>query len=169
MFPWLLAVAMASGPTFLPTDAALKAPERHVAAGGMAFTWSIVGEHLVGRLEAPTTGWVAVGFNDEPALAGSRLVMSAVVDGALVIEEHVAQPPGHPTREALGGRSGLVTAAGQERDGRTTVDLILHLDPGDGLTPALARGQAIHLTLAWSHEDDFGHHSAMRTAVDVRL
>ena len=124
---------------------------------------------LHAEVRAPTGGWVAVGLNDRAELAGSLLVMAAVRDGELVVEEHIAQPPDHPRRQDLGGTPGLVSSEGHESEGATTVRFSLKLDTGDSVAPKLRAGDRIGLTLAWSRDDDFGHHSARRELVPVEL
>lgn len=137
--------------------------DRAVEAEGMRFAWTVDGDTLHGEVEAPGAGWVAVGFNDQPTLAGTRLVMGALGPDGPVVEEHLADPPRHHPRRA-------VPRATVERDpGGTCLRFSIPLDPGTADEVRLAEGQAVHLTLAWSHSDDLQHHSAMRTATRVRL
>ncbi len=57
---------------------------------------------------------------------------------------------------------------GEERDGRTTSRFALPLESG-GFGPTLRPGERVHVVLAYSRDDDFGHHSARRTAVNLDL
>jgi hypothetical protein len=135
-----------------------------VQGASVTFRWTVQGELLHAEMSAPTTGWVCVGLSAKPGLSGSLLVMGAVRNGQVLVEEHVARPPAHPRRLDLEGRPGLVAFEGEEREGHTTVRFTLRLADDDVVK--LPRDQA-WLTLAHSHEDDFAHHSAQRTEVSV--
>jgi hypothetical protein len=116
---------------------------------------------LVVEATSPGQGWVAVGFHDAPDLAGSRLMMAARQHGTWVVEEHVPSPPMHPKRTW-----GAVATAGPcSRDETgTSVTFRVPLNPKDPALATLRPGEPIWLVTAWSHDDDFGHHSAQRTA-----
>jgi hypothetical protein len=143
--------------------------ERLVTAAGMKLRGSVVDGVLHAEVTAPTHGWVAVGVNTRPTLDGSVLVMAAVRQGVLVVEEHVAQPPNHPSRRSRGGVDGLLPGSvGAETTApTTTVRFALRLDTGDSFSLRPAPDAPLHITLAWSRDDDFGHHSAMRELVAV--
>lgn len=130
----------------------------------VTFRWTVEGDEVRAEMSAPTRGWVCAGISGVPGLDRSLLVMGAVIDGTARAEEHVAMPPRHPRRADLGGRIGLLAFDGEEDDGRTTIRFTLRL-VDDGLV--VLPGQTAYLTLAWSHEDDFQHHSARRTEVAV--
>lgn len=144
--------------------------DHQVEGADVHFAWSVDDGILIGELSAPTDGWVGVGFNARPQLGGSVLILgSARPDGPFSVVEHVAQPPEHPDRAALGGTAGLLESTAEEVGGRTIVRFRWRVQTGDSFTEGLVAGQPVHLTLAWSHEDDFGHHSARRTLVSTRL
>jgi hypothetical protein len=142
--------------------------ERKVTAAGVDFQWTIEGPVMHAKMSARTLGWVAVGFNRRKELKGTRLVMGNVREGKVMVEEHIADPPQHGPKTAIGGRSGVLAQSGAELDGVTSIEFTLTLDTGDEFVP-LEQGEVYFTTLAWSHEDDLYHHSAMRTAVDVKL
>jgi len=69
-------------------------PHQGVMVVPEAIAWALPNQQhgfnegkLHGRMVAPTNGWLAVGFNDEHTLAGSRLIMARVVDGQVVQED----------------------------------------------------------------------------------
>ena len=146
-----------------------KAMEQQVERSGMSVRWYVEGDELFVTMKAPTTGWVAVGFNTQPTLDGSLLILGAVENGKVRVEEHIAQPPKHPTRISLGGSNALRRFEAKEQDGETQVSFVLNLAARDRLAPALSLGALVHLTLAFSQEDDFDHHSIMRTSVQITL
>jgi len=140
-----------------------------VSAVGMTFEWRVEGRFLHGRMRAPTTGWVTVGFNQEDQLAGTKLIMGYVADGEVVVEEHIADPPNHLPKTQLGGHHAISEVSGSEREGSTTIEFLVELDSGDPVDITLRPGARYYVTMAWSHEDDLYHHSARRTSVEIAL
>jgi hypothetical protein len=141
---------------------------REVWAAGCHLRWNTLDGVIHGVLKGPGQGWVCVGFNIRGELAGSLLVLAALTPDGLRVEEHIAQPPKHPERSSLGGKPGLEMASGSQDETGTTLEFRLKL-VDDGLAPSLVPGEEVHLTLAWSREDDFDHHSAEREMVKVIL
>jgi hypothetical protein len=156
-------------PTALTSSEKGDAMAQQVERGGMSVRWYVEGGDLFVTMKAPTAGWVAVGFNTQPTLEGSLLILGAVEDGKVRVEEHIAQPPKHPTRISLGGRSALRRFEAQEQDRETQVSFVLGLSLQDQIAPVLSLGASVYLTLAFSQEDDFQHHSIMRTSVQITL
>lgn len=145
-------------------------PFKRATAVDVVFEWRIEGDKLHGKMHAPTRGWVTVGFNTEPQLAGTKLVMGYVSPrGEVVLEEHIADPPNHRPKTELGGHDALSNTQGHEQGGETHLEFLLELDSGDPVDVVLVPGQRYHVTLAWSHEDDLYHHSARRSAVEIDL
>lgn len=134
--------------------------QQTVTQADMTFHWRVEGDHLYGEIRGPGRGWVTVGFNDVPHLAGSRLIMGAVLeDGSVRVEEHVADPPRHHmTHQLYEGCGGV-----QDPDG-TAITFALPLASD---IVALEPGATYHLILAWSHSDDFNHHSTWRTSASI--
>lgn len=138
-------------------------------AGGMHATWEWTADgDLRVTLTAPTTGWLAIGFNGEGGgLKGARLCMAAVSKrGVLSVEEHEAVVPAHPKVATIDGGE---CSSG---DGSTTVAFTVPRDPPRGRSSAgvqLHRGGRHHIVLAWSVAREFDHHSRFRTGMDVTL
>lgn len=128
---------------------------------GMRFECAVEGEEVTAHLAAPGTGWVAVGFNDRPGLAGARLFMARVRGGEVEVEEHMAQPPRHARVD--GAR--VTAIAGREIGGRTVVAFRFPLEGRLRLQP----GRSIHVILAYSESDDFNHHSRVRRHVQAEV
>lgn len=129
--------------------------------------------HGDGRLHssftAPTRGWVAVGFNNQQRLKGTRFVIGALIGGSLRVEEHIAVVPSHPTVESMGLASAVEAASGSVSDGKTTLRFSLPHLFRDTDNPTLLSGIESYLMLAWSHEVDFAHHSAWRRHFTIDL
>ena len=141
---------------------------RHVAIDGVTFDWRHGDDRLYGTLTAPTSGWIAVGFNISRSLKGTRFVI-AVARQKPTAEMHVALVPEHPTIESLGGQSGLADVTGRSDDTQSTVRFSLPHVNAAPFALELSPGTPVYLMLAWSHETDFAHHSAWRRHFDVVL
>ena len=135
------------------------------SGASVQLTWEVRDGVVHGVARSTGPGWIAIGFNDRPMLAGSVLLMAA--EGRAT-EEHVAHPPNHPERR-LEGVPGLLSSSVQREQGTLVFRFSWRIDTGDGLLPALEPQHPVHLTLAWSRERDFGQHSAERTLVSTVL
>ena len=142
---------------------------RRIERDGTTFAWSHRGGRLFGDLSAPTKGWLAVGFNDEPVLKGARFLIGMVEGSVVRAEIHIADPPHHQPVESFGGLSDIRDLQGQHESGRSRLAFSLPHRSTDRFAVDLMPGRSIHLMLAWSHEPDFAHHSAWRRHVDVTL
>lgn len=151
------------------TRALAEKTERRVQLDATTFAWRHQGDRLYGDLSAPAEGWLAVGFNDEPTLKGTRFVIGAVDANAVRAELHIADPPHHQPIEALGGLSDIRNLQGRRENGRSLLAFSLPHRSTDRFAVDLMPGRSIHLMLAWSNEPDFAHHSAWRRHVDVIL
>ena len=143
---------------------------KKVEKNGMTVEWHFTKTHLKITMQAPTTGWVAIGFNPENQLPGTSLLMARMRGGQAEALDFYTVGPGdyHPVTE-LGGRSAIGQIIGWERDGQTHVSFEIERDPGGKFHYELAEGKPFHLLMAFSREDDFDHHSMMRTATEIRL
>lgn len=117
---------------------------------------------LISAVTAPTRGWVAVGFNNQQHLKGTRFVIGAMISGRFQVEEHIAVVPDHPRVQELGLGRAVTNVEGRLSGNTTTMKFSLpHLFP-DSENPTLLPGTSTFLMLAWSHRADFAHHSAWR-------
>jgi hypothetical protein len=144
-------------------------PARSASAAGVAFHWSLGQGQLHGCMAAATRGWIAVGFNPRAGLAGARLVMGRMVNGKAEVEVHVADPPQHRRLLRPDGGALVSAVAGQQQGGRTRVCFTMPLAAQASADVTLIAGAWVDLTLAWSHEPDFAHHSAQRESVGLLL
>jgi hypothetical protein len=130
---------------------------------GLSAEWSATDDELLVTSRGETTGWVLVGFNGRDELRGSRLFFGRVIDGTVLAEEHLADPPRHSARPGASVR----VVGGSEGAGVTTVTL--GIPRGEAAGVSIAPGVSTYLTLAWSQSDDLDHHSARREAMRLVL
>ena len=143
---------------------------RRLEAEGMAVEWRH-GDGLTHfRLEAPTQGWVAVGFNTSGDIAGAYLLMGHVKEGTPRMEERYTEAPGrYPSLEQYEVSLRVEQLRGSESGQGTRLEFAVPSEPGSVYHRPLTKGTECWMVLAYSWEDDFGHHSAMRRHVKVRL
>jgi DOMON domain len=137
---------------------------------GMTFQWRFEKDYLQCRATAPTNGWVALGFNTKDELNGTNLIMGAVVQDYVTIDDRFIVKPGdHRSITDLGGSEALVNRSGKEVNGTTTVSFSIPLSVNDKFHHNLHEGKEYYVLMAYSQEDDFQHHSIMRTTIKLKL
>jgi hypothetical protein len=137
---------------------------------GMTFRWRFDKEHLQCRVTAPTKGWVAIGFNAKDELSGTNLIMGAVEQDYVTIDDRFIVKPGdHKSITELGGSEAIVQRAGAEENGKTSISFSIPLSVNDKFHHNLVEGQEYYVLMAFSQEDDFQHHSIMRTTIKLKL
>lgn len=150
----------------------LMLPEQRpsLEVNGMKVKWVIKDKHIQFELSAPTKGWLAIGFNETEALPNTYLVMACVVHGKVMVVEHKTLAPGnYQPITALGGQASVVLLGGKEQDNATTVQFSIPQQVADGFHKRLLPGSKWHLLMAYSREDDFKHHSMMRSNIAITL
>jgi hypothetical protein len=137
---------------------------------GMTFQWRFSKDHLQCKATAPTDGWVAIGFNTKDELSGTNLIMGAVEQDYVTIDDRFIIKPGdHKSIIELGGSEALVQRAGVEVNGKTSISFSIPLSVNDKFHHNLVEGKEYYVLMAFSQEDDFQHHSIMRTTIKLKL
>ena len=163
IFPFLLCVSFLTG-------AAQTDNMKTVTKNGMSVSWRLSGDKLIVRMSAPTAGWVAVGLNTTAGLSATNLIMGSVADGAPSLSDrYIVKPGEHRGMAALGGRPAALLIAAAEDASGTVIEFSLPVHPQDAFHHRLLAGEPYHLLLAYSRDDDFAHHSMMRTSVTISL
>ncbi len=141
-----------------------------VKKNGMIVQWYYANNRIHLEMEAPTDGWVAIGFHEEASLTGAYLIMGAVVQGAVTVAEHYTHRLGsYQSIKSLDGTDWVEMPDGDETAQKTRIAFSLPLRSPDSYRKSLQPGQSYRLTLAYSQEDDFQHHSMMRISLPVTL
>ena len=143
---------------------------KSIERSGMTVRWQLDDACATFEMHAPTHGWLAVGFNTHDVLAGTHLIMGAVKDGLVAVSDRAIIAPGdHRARSDLKLASHLTKPDGQEDARGTTVRFSLPLGKTDRYMHPLYAGNSYVMLMAYSQEDDFLHHSLMRTSVTIGL
>ncbi|MEP2670879.1 MAG: DOMON domain-containing protein [Cyclobacteriaceae bacterium] len=151
--------------TVIQNDAWKKA-ERN----GMVFEWKIEGTKLRCKMQAPTTGWVAIGFNTHANLPGTNLIMGAVEQEFYRIDDrYIVAPGNHKSMIQMGVEDQITLKNGSEQQGKTVLEFVIPLQSKDNYHIQLYEGSEYYLLMAFSADDDFNHHSMMRTSIKIKL
>jgi hypothetical protein len=98
----------------------------------MRFDWSIDGANLAVRIAAPTTGWVAVGFNPTDMMKDANIIIGYVKNGKVEISDDFGtRVTQHSSDEKKGGASNVTVVGGSESGATTTLEFIIPLNSGD--------------------------------------
>ncbi|WP_420321850.1 DOMON domain-containing protein [Flagellimonas sp.] len=145
-------------------------PKKEISKLGMNIKWHHGNQRIHFTLNAPTRGWLAIGFNESKELSGTYLLMGNVIGEETNVVEHYTQNPGNysPISE-LGGFSQVKDIQGMENEFGSTISFSLPIKPTGKLKKQLKPGSNYSLLIAYSQEDDFQHHSIKRTAVPIVL
>ncbi|NJM94214.1 MAG: hypothetical protein HC842_05730 [Cytophagales bacterium] len=65
-----------------------------IESGPMTASWHYAEGRIYLEMSAPTTGWVAVGFNQSDQLSGAYLLMGRVRGQQAEVVEHFTSAPG---------------------------------------------------------------------------
>lgn len=141
-----------------------------IAHEGMSVKWRIVTDTLQCVMQAPTNGWVAIGFNSRNELKGTNLLMGAVKNGKCIMDDRYIVAVGdHRSVKDLGGFCAVTNISAAEERELTWISFSIPLQVNDGFHQKLNEGNTYYLLMAYSTEDDFTHHSRMRISVKIKL
>lgn len=141
-----------------------------VEKNGMKVHWEHRSDSVHFDVSAPTTGWLAIGFNPSDRLKNTYLIMGCHTGGSPRLVEHYAVKPGdyRPIVE-FGGQPQATRINGTEKGGKTRLRFSLPLKAADHYRKDLHPGRQYFMLMAYSRSDDFQHHSIMRTSVQITL
>lgn len=156
---------------FIPFSLSAMEYQHKLELKDMQFSWTIEGDQINIELSAKTTGWVAIGFDPEVAMQGADIVIGAVKDDKVKIEDHYAdRKRGHSPDEKLGGESNVLNPEGSEADGVTTISFALKLDSGDKYDkPIPASGMSKIMFAYGAGKDSFKTRHPYRTIYELDL
>lgn len=154
----------------VPSDYCRPEQINKIIKHGMTITW----EHKKGlihfSMEAPTDGWVTIGFNESKNISGAYLLMGHVInDIPEVVEYYTISPANYKPIIKLGVPPQVREITGNQSAQKTVLSFALPVDSKLKYTKNLGKGNEYNMIIAYSQEDDFQHHSIMRTSIKVKL
>lgn len=121
-------------------------------------------------MAAPTHGWVAIGFNEKDEITGAYLIMGQVVNNTVHVVEYYTSAPGKYAPISTHNEApSLKWCKGRESDNGTYIEFKVNTILHSEYIKPLIKGKQYYLIMAYSNEDDFTHHSAMRTSILIQL
>ncbi len=131
------------------------------------FTWSTEGDLLEMSIAAPTTGWVAVGFEPEAAMKNADIIIGYIENGEIFLRDDFGDGyTSHSSDESLGGSDDVSIISGEEDAGITQISFSIPLGSDDEFDKFLESGGTFKVLLAYGSDDadDYnGMHSWVET------
>ncbi len=141
-----------------------------VSKNGMNVSWTYKGDRIFFEMDAPTNGWVAIGFNQKQELSGTYWIMGAVKEGNVEVVEHYTISLGnYRPLTFLNDKAFVEDIYGEEKDGKTSLRFSVPIHAQSVYTKDLSEGQTYTMHMAFSRADDFQHHSMMRTLTRIKF
>jgi hypothetical protein len=118
---------------------------------GMSLFWQNDATYLYVGVIGPGTGWVGVGFSNRTGKVGSNIILGAVADGTVTIQDNYGV-----TKELhlADKTSSIVTFGGSEDGGQTALEFVILLASGDSQDTTLTPGQTVQVILAYQATRD---------------
>jgi len=143
---------------------------KEISKNNMTVRWKTEQEIIHFEMEAPTDGWVAIGFNETSSLTGTYLLMGRVKNGKTeVVEHYTSQPGSYKPIVQYGVASQITIISGTETGNFTRLKFSIPVAAASKYHKELLTDSKWTLLMAFSLDDDFQHHSIMRTSVDIKL
>jgi len=143
-----------------------------ITADELEFRWIVEDERINVEVTAPTTGWVAVGFDPSRAMKDADFIFGFVKDGELQISDHFGSGAfSHEADTELGGTDDIISASGKEVDGSTTLEFVIPLNSGDEYDVDLNPEQEHTVLFAYGPDgsDNFSSKHSFRTKVILQF
>lgn len=141
-----------------------------VEAEGIEFYWRVEGDNLYGIIQAPGTGWVAVGFDPENQMQGANILIGYVnEEGTVLRDDYGTTPVAHASDSSLGGTDDVIIKTGIDNGEMTKISFAIPLNSGDEFDKTLTPGESYTLILAYGPSDDFTSYHTVRTIANIEL
>ncbi|NPV39123.1 hypothetical protein BREVNS_2453 [Brevinematales bacterium NS] len=127
-----------------------------VEVNGIRFAYEVVSNEVIFTMEAPTTGWVAVGWGATARMKDADYLMGYVTNGNVgVVEDHFGvSVTGHRRDTELGGVDNFRLIEASESNGRTRLVIARLLNTKDTYDVVLALDKPIDIILAYGRFDN---------------
>ncbi|HEX3045030.1 MAG TPA: DOMON domain-containing protein [Bacillota bacterium] len=122
-------------------------------------------DNIMLGIQAPTTGYLALGISPEQMMNKADMILMCVKDGKALAEDMYSTGifGPHPPDTTLGGTNDLQMVSGTEKDGVTVIELKRKLNTGDKYDKPLTLGKN-KVIWATSDSDDFAQKHNQRGA-----
>ena len=132
--------------------------------------WKIEGSTISVKVSAPTSGWVAVGFDPTSRMKDANIVIGYVENGEVFIrDDYGSATTAHEADTAAGGTDNLSNTSGTETNGTTEIAFTMPLDSGDSRDRILKEGTSYTIIMAYGSSDSFTIKHSTRTSTNFKL
>jgi hypothetical protein len=142
-------------------------------AGGITLQWKTdTMGFLHVKVKAPTTGWVAVGFDPTIGMQDANIIIGYVSgDTAHIRDDYGSALNAHESDIDGGGEDNVTNKDGTESGGETEITFTIPLDSGDSRDRILIEGNIYLVLLAYGQdsEDNFDSYHKSRTLTSIDL
>ncbi len=136
----------------------------------MEVQWYFKHSRIFFTMSAPTNGWVTIGFNTTEKMTNTYLLMGRVIKHKAEVVEYYTIAPGNYKRIwTLDGEIQVQDINGYQKANTSVLQFSLPMEAVGNYQKDLSPGSRYIMTMAYSQEDDFQHHSTMRTSINVEL
>lgn len=138
-----------------------------ISRDGYTLAWEFDGDDVAFTMSAPTTGWVAVGFDPSAAMLDADMIIGYVEEGEVFITDQWGDGyTSHRPDIELGGSDEVIPVSGSESEGVSEITFRRPLSTGDRFDHQLIPGGTHTFLLAYGpgDADGFtGKHSWVKT------
>lgn len=141
---------------------------------GITIAWLAEGDSLQAEVTAPTTGWVAAGFDPTLGMRDANILIGyfdADSSAAMIRDDWGTSPSSHESDILLGGTGDVISFDASEDAGSTTLAFTILLDTGDAYDKPLEPGSTYSVILAYGPDgaDDFTTQHELATVTTITL
>jgi hypothetical protein len=146
-------------------------PLESVVVDGIELQWRTDDDYLYVNVIAPTTGWVAVGFDPVNQMDEANILIGYVDSSGevMVRDDFGTSPTSHASDESLGGSDDIEDYLGLEQDGETMIRFQIPLNSGDMYDKELVPGNNYNVILAYGSSDNFSGMHTLATGTNIQL
>ncbi|NLP05935.1 DOMON domain-containing protein [Candidatus Fermentibacteria bacterium] len=147
---------------------------QEVTVDGITLAWLAEGDSLQVELTAPTTGWVAAGFDPSVGMQDANILIGyfdADSSSTAIRDDWGNAPASHRSDLLMGGTEDILSFEASESAGTTTLSFAILLDTGDAYDKPLEHGSSYDVILAYGPDgaDDFTTQHELATVTTVTL
>jgi hypothetical protein len=122
----------------------------------IAFDWEATESDLIVTLQAPTKGWIAVGFPSTKTMKDANFIIGFVKNNKVYLRDDYATGfDDHESDLTLGGIDNVKLIKGSEKRGITRISFSIPLISGDQFDPDIEMNTQTAVFLAYGSHDDF--------------
>jgi len=155
------------------SGAAIAQDWQEVNVSGFTLRWATISAtELSVELSAPTTGWVAVGFDPTAGMQDANILIGYVASGITEIRDDFGiAPTSHTADTTLGGTNDFTIDGGSESGGTTEIQFTIPLNSGDQYDRELITGNMYTVILARGPDgaDDFTTYHEAYASTQIEL